>query len=206
MESVDVFTWESEVRNWNPDASGFEISQLKNWNPDVSGIEFRTRPDLKFLNWKIEIRTCPKLKSGRVQIWNFSLINRNPDTSGFEIFQEKMEIRTRPDLYFSIDKYESGLAKFVMSSSPDFNFIYWKMKIRTRPDLYFTFDKYQSGLAKFGMSSSPNFNFSIRKWKSGHVRIFIFQLKIKNPDASGFQIFNWRKKKSGLTKTFFTIS
>ena len=122
------FTWESEVRNWNLDASGLEISQLKNWNPDVSGIEFRTRPDLKFLNWKIEIRTCPKLKSGHVRIWNFSLINENPDTSGFEIFQENMEIRTRPDLYFSIDKYQSGLAKLVTSSSPDFNFSIGKWK------------------------------------------------------------------------------
>ena len=79
-----------------------------------------------------------------------------PDMSGFEIFQENMEIRTRPDLYFSIDKYQSGLAKLVTSSSPDFNF-------------------------------------SIGKRKSGHVRIFIFQLKIKNPDASGFQFFNWKK-------------
>ena len=77
------------------------------------------------------------------------------------------------------------------------------MKIRTRLDLYFSIDKYQSGLAKFVMSSSPDFNFSIGKRKSGHVRILIFQLKIKNLDASGFQFFNW-KKKSGLTKTFFT--
>ena len=147
-----------------------------------SGIEIRTRPDLKFLNWKIEIRTCPKLKSGHVRIWNFSLINENPDTSGFEIFQENMEIRTRPDLYFSIDKYQSRLTKFVTSSSPDFNFSIGKWKsghvqiyifplININPD-------WQNSLCHLVRILI----FSIGKWKSGHVWIYILPLININTD------------------------
>ena len=43
-------TWESTVQNWTPDASG-----------------------LIFCNWKIEIWTCPELKSWHIQIWNFAI-------------------------------------------------------------------------------------------------------------------------------------
>ena len=121
--------------------------QLKNWNPDTSGIEFRTRPDLKFYNWKIEIRmcpgfeirTCPDLKSGRVQIWNLAneklksglACNWNTDIvvekfcqSGFFFSNWKIEIRTCPDLLFSN----------------------WRIKLRMCPDIYFEIRKEKSGL------------------------------------------------------------
>ena len=39
-----------------------------------------------------------------------------------KIFKEKMDIRTLPYFYFSIDKYKSGLTEFVFTSNPDFNF------------------------------------------------------------------------------------
>ena len=78
-----------------------------------SGIKNRTCPDLNFLNWKIEIRTCldlkfsfDKWKSGHIQVWNFPKVNGNLDMSVLFLF---------------IDKYQSGLIELIRTSSPDFN-------------------------------------------------------------------------------------
>ena len=105
-------TWESEVRNWNPDASRFEILQLENWNPDVSGIEIRTCPDFEFCNWKIKIRTCPELKFGHVRNWNFPLINENPDMSGFFFFKLKIGNLDTSRFQFSKLRKKYGLTKY----------------------------------------------------------------------------------------------
>ena len=136
------------------------------WNPELKSGRVRI--------WNFSIE---KLKSGHVRNWNFQLINENPDTSGFEIFQEKMEIRTRPDLYFSIDKYESGLAKFVMSSSPDFNF---------------SIGKWKSGHVRIYILPLININPDWQNSVRHLVRILIFPLENENPDTSGFLFFNWK--------------
>ena len=65
------------------------IFQLKNKNLDTS---------------RNKIWTSPELKSGRVQIIIFQLINKYLDTSKFNNHKEKIEIWTRPDFLFSIEK------------------------------------------------------------------------------------------------------
>ena len=69
------------------------IFQLKNKNLDTSRNKIWTRPELK---------------SGRVQIIIFQLINKYLDTSKFNNHKEKIEIWTRPDFLFSIEKWKSG--------------------------------------------------------------------------------------------------
>ena len=79
-----------------------------------------------------------------------------------------MKIRTRPDLYFSIDEYQSRLAKFVTSSSPDINFSMGKWKSGHVRIFYFLIENKKSGRVRI-------LNFSIEK-KSGRVQISILDL------------------------------
>ena len=114
----------SLFKHWGWDKHGYNLHIMEyicySRENLKSGIEIRTRPDLILRNWKFEIRTCPELKSGHVQIWNFAIEKLKsgrvriwiPDASGFEISQLKnwnpdvseIEIRTCPDLKFFIDK------------------------------------------------------------------------------------------------------
>ena len=79
------------------------FSQREFKNLDMSGfIFFKAKKNLDFASNNT-------FNDGWVQIWNFQLKIKNPDTSGFFIFKVKIKIWTRPDFYFLMQKFKSGL-------------------------------------------------------------------------------------------------
>ena len=90
-------------KNSNLDKSRFFFlkEKLKIW----------TCPDLSFSKQKknLDFASNNTFNDGWVQIWNFQLKIKNPDTSEFFIFKVKIKIWTRPDFYFLMQKFKSGL-------------------------------------------------------------------------------------------------
>ena len=90
-------------KNTNLDKSRFFFlkEKLKIW----------TCPDLSFSKQKknLDFASNNTFNDGWVQIWNFQLKIKNPDTSEFFIFKVKIKIWTRPDFYFLMQKFKSGL-------------------------------------------------------------------------------------------------
>ena len=70
-----------------------------------------TCPDLSFSKQKknLDFASNNTFNDGWVQIWNFQLKIKNLDTSEFFIFKVKKKIWTRPDFYFLMQKFKSGL-------------------------------------------------------------------------------------------------
>ena len=90
-------------KNSNLDKSRFFFSQWEYKNLDMSEfIFFKKKKNLDFTS-------NDTFNDGWVQIWNFQLKIKNLDKSKFFIFKVKIKIWTRPDFYFLMQKFKSGL-------------------------------------------------------------------------------------------------
>ena len=103
-----------------------------------------------------------KWKSGRVHIYIFPLININPD------WQNSIGHLVRI-LIVSLENENPDMSGFFI-----FN---WKMKNPDVSGFFFSIEKLKSGLDDITNFASPDWYLSKVKYKSGRVRIFIFQWK-----------------------------
>ena len=125
------------------------------------------------MHWEIEIWTCPDFyfyienkKSGRVQIFNFSLRKKN---------------RTCPDFDFSLKNKNiwRSMIFYKVFDQKIFDQFFW-------PEFFWP---------KFCWNFfCPIFLFLKEEFKSGQVQIFFSQREFKNLDMSGFIFFKAKKK------------
>ena len=122
----------------------------------------------------------------------FALKKINPDMSRFLNSLWEKKIWTCPDLNSSFRNKKIGQKKI---STKFWSKKFWSKNL-VKNFLIKNFVKNHTSpnilifKRKIKFWTSPNFFFSKRNWKSGHVQIFYFQGKKKNPDTSRFLFLN----------------